>query len=136
MAVFGLCVLFVFFLLIRRPPRSTRTDTLFPYTTLFRSHRASHMLRRSCERCPKTDPEGWRARADSTRCGRGRRGRSSGLHEYCRRSTERTEGGARKPVPEDRKSVVWGKRASVRETLGGRRSRKQHKKRERGVGRR
>src|SRR3546814_15482410 len=25
--------------MIRRPPRSTRTDTLFPYTTLFRSHR-------------------------------------------------------------------------------------------------
>src|SRR3546814_13223091 len=30
------CVFF-FFLMIRRPPRSTRTDTLFPYTTLFRS---------------------------------------------------------------------------------------------------
>src|SRR3546814_10580352 len=29
---------FLFFLMIRRPPRSTRTDTLFPYTTLFRSH--------------------------------------------------------------------------------------------------
>src|SRR3546814_1831399 len=29
----------VFFLMIRRPPRSTRTDTLFPYTTLFRSCR-------------------------------------------------------------------------------------------------
>src|SRR3546814_7761191 len=28
---------FVFFLMRRRPPRSTRTDTLFPYTTLFRS---------------------------------------------------------------------------------------------------
>src|SRR3546814_16491372 len=28
----------LFFLMIRRPPRSTRTDTLFPYTTLFRSH--------------------------------------------------------------------------------------------------
>src|SRR3546814_933634 len=28
---------FCFFLIIRRPPRSTRTDTLFPYTTLFRS---------------------------------------------------------------------------------------------------
>src|SRR3546814_4362721 len=27
-----------FFLIIRRPPRSTRTDTLFPYTTLFRSN--------------------------------------------------------------------------------------------------
>src|SRR3546814_3993388 len=26
--------------MIRRPPRSTRTDTLFPYTTLFRSHHA------------------------------------------------------------------------------------------------
>src|SRR3546814_13834291 len=35
----GTCVssLFIFFLMIRRPPRSTRTDTLFPYTTLFRS---------------------------------------------------------------------------------------------------
>src|SRR3546814_13876166 len=28
---------FLFFLIIRRTPRSTRTDTLFPYTTLFRS---------------------------------------------------------------------------------------------------
>src|SRR3546814_13744326 len=32
-----------FFLMIRRPPRSTRTDTLFPYTTLFRSaHMTDH----------------------------------------------------------------------------------------------
>src|SRR3546814_1346049 len=30
-------VICLFFLMIRRPPRSTRTDTLFPYTTLFRS---------------------------------------------------------------------------------------------------
>src|SRR3546814_12223735 len=29
--------LYFFFLMIRRPPRSTRTDTRFPYTTLFRS---------------------------------------------------------------------------------------------------
>src|SRR3546814_18669035 len=28
---------FFFFLMIRRPPKSTRTDTLFPYTTLFRA---------------------------------------------------------------------------------------------------
>src|SRR3546814_5480633 len=28
------------FLMIRRPPRSTRTDTLFPYTTLFRSRKS------------------------------------------------------------------------------------------------
>src|SRR3546814_9586487 len=37
--MFIVCISFVifFFLMIRRPPRSTRTDTLFPYTTLFRS---------------------------------------------------------------------------------------------------
>src|SRR3546814_14512741 len=33
------CVI-IFFLMLRRPPRSTRTDTLFPYTTLFRSYKA------------------------------------------------------------------------------------------------
>src|SRR3546814_7324390 len=33
---------YFFFLMIRRPPRSTRTDTLFPYTTLFRSPNASY----------------------------------------------------------------------------------------------
>src|SRR3546814_2847065 len=45
----GVCIefcltvyLLIFFLMIRRPPRSTRTDTLFPYTTLFRS---PHLLR-------------------------------------------------------------------------------------------
>src|SRR3546814_2370169 len=31
--------------MIRRPPRSTRTDTLFPYTTLFRSQRRSAVRR-------------------------------------------------------------------------------------------
>src|SRR3546814_2838725 len=30
--------------MIRRPPRATRTDTLFPYTTLFRSSRAVEMV--------------------------------------------------------------------------------------------
>src|SRR3546814_13037193 len=30
--------------MIRRPPRSTRTDTLFPYTTLFRSLRKGYLL--------------------------------------------------------------------------------------------
>src|SRR3546814_12693328 len=58
----SVAVLF-FFLMIRRPPRSTRTDTLFPYTTLFRSggigdrhgqgrrgkHRPSQAKRRSEE---------------------------------------------------------------------------------------
>src|SRR3546814_18037673 len=35
----------IFFLMIRRPPRSTRTDTLFPYTTLFRSPYFFHPAR-------------------------------------------------------------------------------------------
>src|SRR3546814_5297559 len=43
----------LFFLMIRRPPRSTRTDTLFPYTTLFRSiyvdpHAAQVVLSSGC----------------------------------------------------------------------------------------
>src|SRR3546814_8269388 len=38
------CYLAVFFLMLRRPPRSTRTDTLFPYTTLFRSHPSSQPI--------------------------------------------------------------------------------------------
>src|SRR3546814_3448075 len=41
-------VVIFFFLMIRRPPRSTRTDTLFPYTTLFRSNRES-----SCAPCDR-----------------------------------------------------------------------------------
>src|SRR3546814_13595615 len=44
---FSLLSVGFFFLMIRRPPRSTRTDTLFPYTTLFRSlHQTRHRRRR------------------------------------------------------------------------------------------
>src|SRR3546814_14139742 len=43
-----------FFLMIRRPPRSTRIDTLFPYTTLFRSggplHARPHRRHRGADR--------------------------------------------------------------------------------------
>src|SRR3546814_11679769 len=51
--------------MIRRPPRSTRTDTLFPYTTLFRSAKSagrvqSVALRLICER--ETEIEAFRAR--------------------------------------------------------------------------
>src|SRR3546814_1631939 len=48
-----------FFFMIRRPPRSTRTDTLFPYTTLFRSHRVmradKHLVSRSAVGGPVLD---------------------------------------------------------------------------------
>src|SRR3546814_10062695 len=67
MSIFFIYVLFVFFfLMIRRPPRSTLTDTLFPYTTLFRSAAARRSGRRS-DRLrqpspwPSTPP--WHARA-------------------------------------------------------------------------
>src|SRR3546814_20323205 len=54
-----LCLSFVmifFFLMIRRPPRSTRTDTLFPYTTLFRSHPLGTDI--STGACPVLDHDG------------------------------------------------------------------------------
>src|SRR3546814_1204270 len=50
--------------MIRRPPRSTRTDTLFPYTTLFRSKRRSQqnkVLKKELPRC-------CRDRRKSARC--------------------------------------------------------------------
>src|SRR3546814_8371184 len=42
-----------FVLMIRRPPRSTRTDTLFPYTTLFRSNSFKEMIKQ----CWSTNPK-------------------------------------------------------------------------------
>src|SRR3546814_9248458 len=44
---------FFFFLMIRRPPRSTRTDTLFPYTTLFRSPSRCTRSSTACRRTPE-----------------------------------------------------------------------------------
>src|SRR3546814_4131236 len=41
--------------MIRRPPRSTRTDTLFPYTTLFRSHHPLRHLRFAQAPAPRRD---------------------------------------------------------------------------------
>src|SRR5690349_23149559 len=46
------CVSFFFFLMIRRPPRST----LFPYTTLFRSRRPGHRRRRAGHRGDRPRP--------------------------------------------------------------------------------
>src|SRR3546814_13430798 len=40
--------------MIRRPPRSTRTDTLFPYTTLFRSKQIKARYPEIYERCRNT----------------------------------------------------------------------------------
>src|SRR3546814_4199424 len=49
--------------MIRRQPRSTRTDTLFPYTTLFRSHvAADHGHQKSADCHPNTMPVQWGGR--------------------------------------------------------------------------
>src|SRR3546814_15081398 len=50
-----------FFLMIRRPPRSTRTDTLVPYTTLFRSRHDAQRRQRP-HRGPVEQPADRRAR--------------------------------------------------------------------------
>src|SRR3546814_8351407 len=84
--------LFFFFLMIRRPPRSTRTDTLFPYTTLFRSRGRSAGTAPVC--LPKGRPP-FRSRATIRRNSRCRclrpRGRWSG-------GGERLEGRAARPA--------------------------------------
>src|SRR3546814_20829984 len=49
--------------MIRRPPRSTRTDTLFPYTTLFRSRAATSRSLRGTEDQVGNLPPAGRARA-------------------------------------------------------------------------
>src|SRR3546814_11495931 len=62
--------------MIRRPPRSTRTDTLFPYTTLFRSitrPSVGSLLRRGGERHDETT---------HSRAMQGGRGRARNLHDH------------------------------------------------------
>src|SRR6266568_6342800 len=49
---FFCCFFFFFFLMIRRPPRST----LFPYTTLFRSHGTDHQLHQRLQPASQTVP--------------------------------------------------------------------------------
>src|SRR3546814_3035497 len=65
--------------MIRRPPRSTRTDTLFPYTTLFRSVVQRAARHRSAQR-PRPRARAARPRAFRARAGPHER-RASGLHE-------------------------------------------------------
>src|SRR3546814_2799859 len=62
--------------MIRRPPRSTRTDTLFPYTTLFRSARRDDQ--RDRPRRPRRGHERY-SQGRAPRPARRRRQRLSGL---------------------------------------------------------
>src|SRR3546814_4034148 len=66
--------------MIRRPPRSTRTDTLFPYTTLFRSGGRCHAQRsarsdqdpRTCSRFHQRHPQPPRTKLEGRHAGHGR----------------------------------------------------------------
>src|SRR3546814_1870188 len=75
-------------LMIRRPPRSTRTDTLFPYTTLFRS--GEHV--EPSRHVDRRQPPGPHARATAFPCARGGGGgRTGGRRRRLRtRSEEHT----------------------------------------------
>src|SRR3546814_14750829 len=106
----------------RRPTRSTRTDTLVPYTTLFRSCRAAggrrHKVpgggagRHICARRAGFEPGGRPARASRRR---GLAGYDGAGYNRRRPAGDRARGG------KDRKSAVSGKSVSVRVDLGGRR---------------
>src|SRR3546814_14402065 len=104
--------------MIRRPPISTRTDTLFPYTTLFRSHLQLGILHhaldalRSLQGSRPLEERIARIRA-SGRC------RTEDKQPCRRRSWP--ERPRRRQHPSDRKSVVSGQSGSVRVALGGRR---------------
>src|SRR3546814_14286351 len=95
--------------MIRRPPRSTRTDTLFPYTTLFRSLPGDAWVQRLV-----------RVHAGHRRPGRHQRHRTA----YRHRADDVAAHRRLRPGPEvrpeeDRKSVVEGKSVTVRVDLGG-----------------
>src|SRR3546814_2286924 len=74
--------------MIRRPPRSTRTDTLFPYTTLFRSEHAEHrrVARQMGPDCSRV-AQPWRHPARDRRdaAGHGSDGRTHGRSPVRRR---------------------------------------------------
>src|SRR3546814_7529308 len=83
----------VFFLMRRPPPRSTRTDTLFPYTTLFRSYGGGDDRGRRDRAGGRTAARrrGARARRSGT-AGPGREGRAGAAqrHAIFDRSEEHT----------------------------------------------
>src|SRR3546814_13908811 len=105
--------------MIRRPPRSTRTDTLFPYTTLFRSLYGALPWARRRAQLPVDDGERSRSRRRENLPGRGAR---QSRYLLCRRRPAADDGGHLSALRrQDRKGAVEGKSVSVRVALGGRR---------------
>src|SRR3546814_10488247 len=96
--------------MIRRPPRSTRTDTLFPYTTLFRGARGADAVRRVPALPGALGPRGTAAApgAQLVEAARLRPGAGAGVrahlrghrHPLARVRAVRRPGGPGKPVPD------------------------------------
>src|SRR3546814_15451059 len=99
--------------MIRRPPRSTRTDTLFPYTTLFRSNGGEFQYH-----TPALQNGRWPANQQSQDQRDRQRGRVAIASPPPCRSASRAN--RERPQSSDRKSGVSGKSVSVRGDLGGR----------------
>src|SRR3546814_3782439 len=110
--------MFFFCLMIRRPPRSTRTDTLFPYTTLFRSTFEALVFSRETAVSHSETPlrkEGVAAISLIRRCGDIWAGRNPRAHwlgskprnnERFRHRTRPTAGGCH-PQNLARRSAAW-----------------------------
>src|SRR3546814_16116170 len=128
MVVFVLFVCLFLFLMIRRPPRSTRTDTLFPYTTLFRSigwrEGVFALVEFLARRYAAVDGASIVAAASGPGLGR---------TPIAPATTRRGRGPPPMTSPTlDRKSVVSGKSVSVRVDRAGRRVIQKHNASKRG----
>src|SRR3546814_14520971 len=90
MGMYPQLILYFFLLMIRRPPRSTRTDTLFPFTTLFRSRPVQplRLLRGAADRLLWADPA--RSGKGAAEGGRPVRHHQSGRPPSAARSEEHT----------------------------------------------
>src|SRR3546814_20707295 len=120
--------------MIRRPPRSTRTDTLFPYATLFRSGEVAHLpggggddeefgLRQAGDGQVRLDPAALvqPLRVDGAAGGHVDPVRRDPVQHGERVAPLDELFGEGRLVEQDRKSVVYGQRVSVRVDHGGRR---------------
>src|SRR3546814_16061843 len=118
--------------MIRRPPGSTRTAALFPYTSLFRSvHPAPEALPRRLQGRVRHGqvPDHLRQGPAGSRdllCGRGRRRDVAALAAV--EAPPRARGPGPRLRDGDRERVVWGTSVSVRVDFGGRRIIKKKKK--------
>src|SRR3546814_15765747 len=81
-----MCVLIIFLLMLRRPPRSTRPETLFPYTTLCRSRRLTGLG-------PRRKPQQWRRAREEASDGVSMSGRAGDTRAEAARSGQGASGG-------------------------------------------